>query len=112
MSPALQLNELLQTLTARAKDLFQEHLHSVILYGSYARGDFDDESDVDILLLVDLDETTLQSYRIHLDRICGDLLYDYGYVVSITEKSIDTYNRYLNILPFYQNVSREGIKIA
>lgn len=107
-----ELQGLLQTVAEKSKSIFKDDLHSVILYGSYARGDFDDESDVDIMILVNIPKEKLYEFRSQLDSLCGELLYDYGVVVSITEKDTETYFRYVDILPFYQNIKREGVKIA
>lgn len=112
MCSKMELNELLQTVVSEAKAIFRENLHSVILYGSYARGDYNEESDVDIMILVDVPAENLSSFRKEIDSLCGTLLYEYGIVVSITERDVETYNRYAKILPFYQNVEREGVKIA
>lgn len=107
-----QLNEVLQTVAAKSKEIFKDYLHAVILYGSYARGDYDNESDVDIMILVDVSDAELRNFRSQLDSLCGALLYDYGIVVSITEKDTETYYRYADILPFYRNIKKEGVKIA
>ena len=48
------LNAVLNQLTEHSKQVFGETLKSVILYGSYARGDYDDESDIDVMLMVDM----------------------------------------------------------
>ncbi|HED36937.1 MAG TPA: nucleotidyltransferase domain-containing protein, partial [Ignavibacteria bacterium] len=42
-----KLNYLLPELEKRIKDSFGDKLKKIILYGSYARGDYDSESDVD-----------------------------------------------------------------
>ncbi len=39
----------------QVKGLLGEHLKKVILYGSYARGDFQDSSDIDIMFLTDFE---------------------------------------------------------
>ena len=36
------------------ESLNHEHVKAVILYGSYARGDYRPDSDIDIMILVDL----------------------------------------------------------
>lgn len=107
-----QLNELLKRIVSSAKEIYKNNLNSVILYGSYARGDFDSESDVDIMILVDAPKEKLSDFLQEIDSLCGSLLYDYGIVVSITQRDTDTYNRYADILPFYQNIKREGVKVA
>ena len=35
-------------------------LYAIILYGSYARGDYNNNSDIDIMILVDLPETEIK----------------------------------------------------
>ena len=107
-----QLNEIMQRTAAELKNLFGSKLDSVILFGSYARGDFDEDSDIDILILVDLPAEKLSAYRAEIDSLCGSLLFEYGVVVSAIEKDIKTYNKYANILPFYKNIAKDGVKIA
>ena len=42
--------------------IYGTHLKQVILYGSYARGDFTEDSDVDLMILVDLNEEETGQY--------------------------------------------------
>lgn len=112
MCTQTQLNSILQKFEEKTSLIFGERLVSIILFGSYARGDFDEESDIDILILADVSPEELASYRGHIDALCGDLLWEYGIVVSAIEKDIETYNKYSNILPFYKNIKQEGVKIA
>ena len=107
-----QLSEILGEISAESKAVFGSNLDSVILFGSYARGDYDEESDVDILILVDLPLEELAKYRTHFDSLCGELLIKYGIVVSVIEKDLTSYNKYANVLPFYKSIVREGVKIA
>ena len=107
-----QLTELLNVVALQAKRIYKEELHSVILYGSYARGDFDEESDVDIMILLNLPKENIFDFKREIDCLCGELLYKYGIVVSITERDVETYTRYVDILPFYRNIREEGVKIA
>lgn len=106
------LNSILQKFEQETKAIFGNRLDSIVLFGSYARGDFDEESDIDILILADMSSDELASYRGHIDALCGDLLWEYGIVVSAIEKDIETYNKYSNVLPFYKNIEQEGVKIA
>ncbi|MBQ6885460.1 MAG: nucleotidyltransferase domain-containing protein [Clostridia bacterium] len=107
-----QLNSILQKFEQEAKAIFGDRLVSIVLFGSYARGDFDEESDIDILILADMSSEELSSYRGRIDTLCGDLLWEYGIVVSAIEKDVETYSKYSNILPFYKNIEQEGVKIA
>ncbi|MCL5981586.1 MAG: nucleotidyltransferase domain-containing protein [Firmicutes bacterium] len=107
-----QLNEILNRIAHEASDIFGDRLHSVILFGSYARGDYDEDSDIDIMLLADVEPEELLQYRRAVNKLGGILLYDYGILVSIVEKDLTTFNRYADVLSFYHNIRREGVKIA
>lgn len=107
-----QLDEILQRIVAKSKEIFDTKLASVILFGSYARGDFEEESDIDVLLLVDLPGDELLNYRADIDSLCGELLFEYGIVISAIEKDLKTYNQYSQVLPFYKNIEKDGVKIA
>ncbi len=107
-----QLNTVLSTVALQSKALFSEKLHSVILFGSYARGDYDSESDIDIMILADIDDTDINSYTKHLYEKIYHLELEYDCVLSICIVPSDRFNRFKNILPFYRNVDEEGVKIA
>lgn len=112
MCTQTKLREILDRVVASSREMFKDKLTNVILFGSYARGDFDEESDVDILIVANLTAEEMNSYRAKIDSICGELLFNYGVLVSIIEKDYETYSRYCKVLPFYKNIAEEGIKIA
>ncbi len=107
-----EFNDLINCVAINSKEIFKEKLNSAILFGSYARGDYDEESDVDIIVLVDMPAESLNEYHNKIAKLCGALLYEYGVVVSIVLRDTQTFNRYSDVLPFYQNIKKEGIKVA
>lgn len=103
------LNEIADT----AKETFGEHLDSVILYGSYARGDYTPESDVDIMILVKgIAPEELWKYRSSITSKSSELGLEYNLVIVPLIKDVDTFKKYMGVLPFYQNVDKEGIRIG
>ena len=100
------LNEVYQ----RCHSAFPNGLKETYLYGSYVRGDFDNESDVDILLTVNLEPADISRYRNQIAAISSDLSLEHDVTVSITVKSFDHFHRYYSVLPFYKNVLTEGIR--
>ena len=67
-----------------ALKLFGNKLRELILYGSYARDEQDPESDIDIMILVDEDETVLREYGDEIAGIMTDLSLKYDTFVSLT----------------------------
>lgn len=48
---------------ATAKSVFGNNLQSMILYGSYARGDYSEDSDIDIMIIADVNREDLFKYK-------------------------------------------------
>ena len=107
-----QLNIITESIAKLAKEVFGDKLRSVILYGSYARGDYDDESDIDIMILVNIPREKIWLYKDPIIHLASDLGLEYDILVSPYIKDTETFDKYLNAMPFYQNVQREGIPIA
>ena len=54
---------LLDQYTEILRKIYGSHLKTVILYGSYARGDYKADSDIDIMILLDLSDMDIKQYR-------------------------------------------------
>ena len=101
-----------QSVADYAKSRLGDELESVVLYGSFARGDFDEESDVDLLLCVQCSKEALAPLRADFIKLASDLSLEYGVEVSLSLTDAATFHRYKQDLPYYENVEREGIRIA
>lgn len=104
-----KLNRLLPEIEKKIRDLFGEKVLKIILFGSYARGDYDPESDVDIFVL--LKDNDLRKYRKIRVKVITEFLGKHDILLSIRLSNEDTFKRYKEISPFYQNVMREGISL-
>ncbi len=66
---AQSLNGILGKYVEDIHRLYGERLKTVILYGSYARGDFKPDSDIDIMILVDMLEQEIEKKGRRLSEI-------------------------------------------
>ena len=89
---------------------FDKKICDAYLYGSYARGDYSEESDIDILLTVDVEPEELPLYRRTVCRVCSDLGLKYDILVSPAIEPLQQFKQFQSALPFYQNILREGIR--
>lgn len=95
---------------ARIKQSIQnsEPQATVILYGSFARGDEKEFSDIDILILLDQEKITY-SDETRIKYPLYDLEYDTGNVISLLIFSRNDWETRHSVTPFYKNVKREGV---
>ena len=92
--------------------LFGARLENVILYGSYARGEQDDESDIDILAVVELSAETLDEYESAVLDLAFELGLRYDALFSVLLQDAATFRKYARSMPFFLNVLREGISLV
>lgn len=104
-----QIKEATLRLAEQLKGLYKDKLKAVILYGSVARGTDLEDSDVDILVLVDATQEELRKYSDALSDISTDFALEFFKVFSIIDVSFQEFSEWKDISPFYKNVAREGV---
>ena len=94
------------------KRMLGERLVRVVLYGSYARGDYDNQSDIDIAAIVKGSRLDLQNKLKAVWDISADIGLENDVVVSPTVIPYDEFEEYKEKLPYYRNIAREGMQIG
>ena len=107
-----QLEQIIAQIVSYSKEIFGDKFKSVILYGSYAGGDYYEESDIDIMIMVDMDREELVKYRSRINDFCTDLDLEYSVLLASKLQSQSFFNEWKNVLPFYQNVIKDGVMYA
>ena len=108
------INNIVDEFVKNVRELLENRVKKIILYGSYARGDYNNSSDIDIMILTDFNDDELIENR----RKSWDLAYDfeekYNFDIELNPvvKNIDNFNYWVEGLPFYMNVQREGIVLS
>ncbi len=110
-SPSM-LKEILQQLCDKLGILLGASMKDIILFGSYARNDADDTSDIDVMILADMSREQIATLSFQLGEIASDLLFDYGILVSPIVENQDYFQSNLDVLPFFRNVHNEGVRIS
>ena len=83
------VSSIIYKFSQEVKRMLGEKLTKVIVYGSYARGDYRDNSDVDIMILVKLSDEEIRAI-----------------------KNEEQYEYWVDTLPFYRNVRDEGVVVS
>ena len=103
------VNKEIQKFIKQVRKLLGKRLKKIILYGSYARGDYNQQSDVDIMILTDLSFEEIEEYRDKISDIAYDMELNTGIILSPVIKNIEKYNSRIHFVPFYKNVEKEGV---
>ena len=106
-----KIPEIVSRLCAGIAPLFPKGSPEPILFGSYARGNAEYGSDLDVMILVDSSRETISERRLQVGDVAGDLLLEYGVLVSPIVENRAFFYDWLPVMPFFQNIQREGVRM-
>ena len=103
------MQQMIENYISALQKIYGSHLKQIILYGSYARGDYTEQSDVDLMILVDLPETQLEVGADALSEL--GFYYNVAYDIWVMPivKNINHFRYWNQAYPFYANVVKEGV---
>lgn len=94
------------------KRILGDKLTKIIVYGSYARGDYREDSDVDIMILTKLSEEEIRAIKNDIYDLAFEVEMSTGIELSPIIKNQEQYEYWVDTLPFYRNVRDEGVVVA
>lgn len=105
----IRLIPILEDFVGRIKTIYQDKLIVVSLFGSYARGDYTEKSDVDLLLVLDIPTEQISQY----DEALCEVTYEFSirYNVNLSPITINKqhFQKWMTVYPLYINICREGV---
>ena len=94
----------------RIRGQFRNRVLAVMLFGSKARGDADPESDIDLLVLVDMESS---EFRSQLWRIASDVSLEYDVVLSPRVFGQSRWDETRRIrMPLYRAIVADGVPLT
>lgn len=106
-----QMQNLLLQYVKEVQGIYGRELKAVILYGSYARGDFHTSSDIDIMILVNADESDIKEKGRMLSDVTFDFNLDHDMLIMPIVKNVSHFQYWLQADLFYKNIKNEGIEL-
>ena len=104
--------EVLMTFAQGTREILKSNLSKLLVYGSYARGDYKENSDIDVMILTPLSKEEIEKIENDIFNLAFDLELESGIVINPVLENETHYQYWLGALPFYNNVEREGIVIG
>ena len=105
------VKNILISFSGQLRSILGERLSQIIVYGSYARGDYTENSDIDIMVLLDLSDIDIKKYRHELSGMTYDFNMDYDLDIKPIVKNKEHFNKWVDVYPFYTNIEKEGVKL-
>ena len=89
------------------QNIYGDLIDSIILYGSTARGTRQDDSDVDVAILMHAGAT--KKMRDQMLDLSVDLELACGKVLSVLCIDYEKFTEWKDVLPFYKNIRKDGV---
>lgn len=105
-------SEISHKIAALYKDCFGDDLIAIYVYGSRVRGDYTDDSDLDIAAIVRGDRRTLQDKLWTILSESNRIGLEYDMLISPTVIPYDEFEMWQHILPYYRNIHDQGVEIV
>lgn len=112
MCTEIQFNKIIKEMVDCYRVVYGKDIVEIVLYGSYARGDFSEDSDIDLVALVYGSRLDLQNKLKDVRNVSAELSLDNDIIISPMVIPYDEFMRYKQTLPYYRNIAEEGKKIG
>lgn len=99
---------ILKELQAELKEAYRERFKRLILYGSHARGEADEDSDIDVVAVIEGVESPVKELG-SLSDLISRISLKYDTLISLYPISADDFERRNS--PLLLNVKKEGITV-
>ena len=105
------VQESIRTFVEGCNRILGKRIKKIILYGSYARGNYNTSSDIDILVLTDYEPKQFYSALKKLSGMTYEIELNYNVILIPLINNIKNYNEEIDTIPFYANIKKEGVVI-
>lgn len=99
--------EMREDLISGLLNIFENQITMIVLYGSVVRGTENDDSDIDVAIILKKDMSVQTKDRFIDWATDMDLRYDR--VFSIIDIRADQMEKWGDVLPFYKSINSEGV---
>ena len=102
------IDSVLASFTQKVRQIYGTHLEKIILYGSYARGTQNLDSDIDIMVILKNTESIHEKVGL-VGSVITEMKEQFNVLISMIQVTFQRYSESQRL--FYKNVRKEGIVI-
>jgi predicted nucleotidyltransferase len=112
MNAMPHMEEICRRVVAAYRKAYGDDIEAIYLYGSYARGDYDEDSDIDFAAIVKGERLEVQDKRRLVRSNTKDMDLELDIITSPTAIPSEEFDKYKDELPYYRNILKEGVRLA
>ena len=114
MANSRNLSHVIEGYVAQIKKVLGSDFIRAYVYGSYARGEYDDknESDLDIVIFTHRPAAEFYMLVNEIAEITYEYSVKYDVILSPVFQNQKQFEHMADVLPFYQNIQKEGIAVG
>lgn len=102
----------IEEVSKSVRDLLADDLCSAYLYGSCARGDYREDSDIDIAVMTHCDRMAVKQYSDGLAEIATELAMKYYAIVNFVCIPYGEFLENKSWYPFFANIEKDGVRFV
>lgn len=106
-----ELQKMLHEIKSASEQLYGNKLNRIILFGSYARGNHTDESDIDVLIILNCDAGEIKRLRGRTAEMASNISLEHEVFLSVLLRDKKHFEEYRDFLPLYKNIVKEGVVV-
>lgn len=107
-----KLDGIISEYVGEVRGILDVDFEKAVLYGSYARNEYGRESDIDIAIFTTRKPQEFYLLINKISEITFEYNVKYDILLSPVFQNIADYERMLRIMPYYQNIQKEGILVG
>ena len=92
----------------QVRNLMKDDVMGIVLYGSCARGDYTEDSDIDIAILTKSDRLEVKKYAEALAAISTEMAVEHFAIVNFVCLPYDEFQEKKSWYPYFKNIDTEG----
>lgn len=107
-----EIDCIIKAYIAEIKDILCDDFRRACIYGSYARDEYNEESDVDIAIFTDKPSSEFYLLINRIAEITFEYNVKYDIILSPVFQNEAEFQRMLKAVPYFQSIQREGIAVG
>ena len=105
----VEKNQLLMKYIEGVKKIYGSNIDRIILFGSFARGEQREDSDIDIMILLKVSDEEAKKYQKELFDVTYDFNMDNDVEINPMAHNVHLFEKWVDAYPFFSNIKKEGV---